>query len=162
MMGRSSSVVSTLHSPLQAHRPTPPNTHTYTRSRTHRTQCHPTPSCFNASNPLCGRVTSATVRNRVKLNRHQEEGAEGGREAPADKQTSLLGLRWDAALRGGDLLIVFPPGGGCPRAPSREQAQVETASSTGRLSEGPRGDETPRMSADKVEYKPPRKGPLAL
>ncbi|CAB1431068.1 unnamed protein product [Pleuronectes platessa] len=37
---------------------------------------HPTPSCINASNPLCGRVTSATVRNRVKLSKHQENGVE--------------------------------------------------------------------------------------
>ena len=35
---------------------------------------HPTPSSINAPNPLCGRVTSATVRNRVKLSRHQENG----------------------------------------------------------------------------------------
>lgn len=37
---------------------------------------HSTPSCFNAPNPLCGRVTSATVRNRVKLSSHQGDGVE--------------------------------------------------------------------------------------
>lgn len=48
--------------------------------------CHPTPSCINASNPLCGRVTSATVRNRVKLNRHQENG---GERSSTDNQATL-------------------------------------------------------------------------
>ena len=45
----------------------------YSTLNTHLT---PTPSCINASNPLCGRVTSATVRNRVKLCKHQENGVE--------------------------------------------------------------------------------------
>lgn len=50
--------------------------------------CHPTPSRINACNPLCGRVTSATVRNRVKLNRHRREG-----EAPQiNQQRCVQGL----------------------------------------------------------------------
>lgn len=55
-------------------------------SALHTHSCHPTPSCINASNPLCGRVTSATVRNRVKLNRHRENGR--GRSS-TDNQAAL-------------------------------------------------------------------------
>ncbi|XP_044050733.1 ankyrin repeat and protein kinase domain-containing protein 1-like isoform X3 [Siniperca chuatsi] len=47
---------------------------------------HPTPSCINAPNPLCGRVTSATVRNRVKLSRHRKNG---GERSSTDNQAAL-------------------------------------------------------------------------
>lgn len=58
-----SSVILTQPSLPQSYCLTPPYTH----------PSHPTPSCINASNPLCGRVTSATVRNRVKLSRQSGE-----------------------------------------------------------------------------------------
>lgn len=71
-----SSVILTHPSLLQSYCLTPPYTHS----------CHPTPPCINASNPLCGRVTSATVRNRVKLNRHRENGRE---RSSTDNQAAL-------------------------------------------------------------------------
>lgn len=81
------------------------------------TQCHPTPSSINASNPLCGRVTSATVRNRVKLNRHQEKGEERERGAPQITKQTHRASTGTLPPRG-DLCFFFSKGRECSHASS--------------------------------------------